>query len=38
MRILQNKIKNVHQPPNADKLAQVYEDLGVELRPEENDA
>jgi hypothetical protein len=38
LRILKNKIENVHQPPNADKLGLAFADVGVELREEEEDA
>jgi hypothetical protein len=35
LRILKNKLNNAHQPPNADKLAQAFQDIGLELSEEE---
>lgn len=38
LRIVKNKLDNVHQPPNADKLEVVFTDVGLTLRKEEEDA
>lgn len=36
--IIERKIANIHQPPNADKLELVFTDVGLTLRPDEEDA
>jgi hypothetical protein len=35
IRILEKRIDNIHQTTNADKLAQVFADLAIELTEEE---
>jgi hypothetical protein len=38
LRIIENKIANIHQPPNADKLEVVFAHVGIRLREDEEDA
>ena len=38
LTIIKNKIANIHQPPNADKLELIFTHLGLELRDDERQA
>ena len=38
LAVIKRKIANIHQPPNADKRALVFTDVGLTLRVDEADA